>query len=103
MTPNEISAQTGTKIRQIRKILARDVNRPACRPKKLTPEAISHLIRVQQSGSVPWDWQYSHELGTLGCPMSRASVKSFFGQLDSKYVKIKAREADKYTNSNLTN
>ena len=101
MTPNQISAQTGINIRTIRRILARDVDRSAGRPTEFTPEAISHFIRLQQSGAVPRDWQYSHELGTLGCPMSMASVQSFFGQLDGEYVEINAREADKYTDANL--
>jgi len=29
-------------------------------------------------------------------------VQSFFSGIDSKYVKIKPREADKYTDDNLT-
>ena len=103
MSPKEIAAQTGINVRQIRKILKRGVDRPAGRPTVLTPEACTHLIQLQQSGTVCWDWQYSYELATLGCPMSRSSVQSFFSRLGSKFVKIKPREADKYTNSNLTN
>ena len=56
---SKIVEMTGLKDRHVHKILSRAEDNPSGRPKSLSPECCTNLIKLQQTGQLHWDHQYS--------------------------------------------
>ena len=56
---SKIVEMTGLKARHVHKILSRAEDIPSRRPKSLSPECCTNLIKLQQTGQLHWDHQYS--------------------------------------------
>ncbi|GMI02867.1 hypothetical protein TrRE_jg7394 [Triparma retinervis] len=92
-----VSIHTGLKIKHIHKILSRSIDRPSGRPRVVTPDVERQMIELQQQGHLASDYLYVNELRKEGVDVSRQSVQKFFKDVGSKIIKIKPKEADKYT------
>ncbi|GMI01667.1 hypothetical protein TrST_g10376 [Triparma strigata] len=97
---SKIVEMTGLKARHVHKILSRAEGNPSRRPKSLSPECCTNLIKLQQTGQLHWDHQYSSRCEKMGTPVSRQSVSRYFHSLGSTHKKVEPKEADKFTQDN---